>query len=185
MRVILHGLLAERYGRAHEIATNVPADALEGLSRQLSDWPRDLAVNVIDYDSEEKLRAQTSAKEIHVMPAMRGGGGVAKIVIGAVLVVAGVLLLPANPMIGWSLIMNGALMMLSGVAELLMRQPTVDNGGPSDPPASRYFGVNKNTVAIGTPIPMAYGRVKLAGHWLSLQSNSSNLVSTSFPVTTS
>lgn len=184
MKVIFHGRLAQLYGREHVMQTNVPADALEGLSRQLPDFPRDLAVDVIGFRSEDALRAPTGDKEIHVVPAMFGGGGVAKIIIGAILVIIGVVLLATGGS-PWAipLIMTGATMMLSGIAELMMKAPTADKS--SDPPPSKYLGINRNTVATGTPIPLAWGRVKIAGHWLSLQSDSNELVMTSFPASTS
>lgn len=188
MKIILHGLLAERFGREHEIMTSVPADAIEGLSRQLEGWPRDLAVSVLDFGTEAALRTPTDTQELHIMPSMHGGGGVGKIIVGTVLIVIGVALVVFSSgtlaMIGVNLIITGAAIALGGVAELLMKAPTVDNGGPADPPASRYFAINKNTTAVGTLIIMAYGRILLAGHWLSLQVNSSDMVTTNFPNTT-
>lgn len=181
MKIILHGTLAERFGREHFIQTDTPAEALEGLSRQMPDWPRDLAVDVIGFTTDEALRAPTDKTEIHVVPAMFGGGGVFKIVIGVVLVVAS-FILPPGP---WTPIMQsiGVGMILSGISDLLMRAPTTDKS--NDPPPSKYLGINRNTVAIGTFIPLAYGRIKMAGHWLSLQSDSNKLVKASFPATTS
>jgi predicted phage tail protein len=186
MKIILHGILAEKYGREFEIQTNVPADALEGLSRQLPEWPRHLPVEVIDFPTEELLRAPTDVKEIHVMPAMCGGGGVGKIVIGAVLIVVGVALIafvPGGQMWGMMAISLGASFLMAGISELSFKAPTVDKS--NDPPPSKYLGINVNTTAIGTLIIMAWGKIKLGGHWLSLQSDSSDLVTTSFPATTS
>ncbi|WP_037500762.1 hypothetical protein [Sphingomonas jaspsi] len=181
MKIVLHGELAKRFGREHTIQTNVPAEALEGLSRQFADWPREMAVDVVGYRTEEKLRTPTTDKELHLMPAMHGGGGVVKIVIGVVMIVAAIIL-PKGP---WTpiLMSMGASLIMSGVCDLLMKAPTVDKS--NDPPASKYLGINRNTVAIGTFIPLAYGRNKIAGHWLSLQSDSNQLVATSFPATTS
>lgn len=180
MRLILHGILAERFGAEHYIQTDVPAEAIEGLSRQLPDWPREVAVDVIDYPTEALLRSHTDDEEIHLAPAMYGGGGKwGQIIIGAVLVVAGILALP-GPW-GIPLILSGAGMILSGVSQMFMKAPTTNKS--NDPAASKYLGVNKNTTAAGTLITNAWGRVKLSGHWLSLQSNADNLVNASFPVT--
>lgn len=183
MKIVLHGMLADCFGAEHYIQTNVPAEAIEGLSRQMDGWPRELAVDVIGYTTEEALRSPTDDEVIHLMPSMFGGGGVAKIAIGAVLIVAGIILLPTNPAIGVTLIVNGAVMVLSGIADLLMKAPTSSKA--NDPPPSKYLGINRNTVNIGTPVIHAWGRIKLAGHWLSLQSDSNQLVTTSFPATTS
>jgi predicted phage tail protein len=185
MKVIFHGLLAEKYGREFEIQTDIPSEAVNGLARQLPDWDRDLAVEVIDYPTEELLRAPTDAKEIHVMPAMYGGGGTAKVIIGAVLFIAGAVMMfiPGLQIYGMGLMSLGASLMMAGISELSFKAPSVDKS--NDPPPSKYLGINQNTTAIGTLIIMAWGRVKLAGHWLSLQSDSSDLVTTSFPHTTS
>jgi predicted phage tail protein len=191
MKVRLHGQLA-KLGNEFEINTDVPADAIEGLSRQLPDWPRDMLIDAIGFDTEDKLRAPTEANEIHLMPRMFGGGGkFGKILLGAALIgvaiaTGGAGLSLAGVVISQgSLFLAGAGMMLAGVSQLFLKAPTIDNGGPADPPASKYLGINENTTEIGTLMIQAWGRIKIAGHWLSLQSDSSDLVTTSFPATTS
>lgn len=190
MKVILHGLLAERFGREHEILTSIPAEAIEGISRQLPGWPRDLLIDAVGYPGMADLHAPTEDDELHLMPSMHGGGGVGKIIIGVALIAVAVFVPGLGTFLGTSvaslLFMAGAGLALSGVSELLFTAPKFDNGGQSaDPPPSKYLGINKNTAAIGTLIIMAYGRILIAGHWLSLQSDSSDLVTASFPATTS
>lgn len=187
MKIILHGVLAKQFGREYQIQTDVPADAIEGLSRQFPDWPRELRIDVLGFHTEAALRSATSETEIHLMPSMYGGGGKwGQIIIGAALVVAGVVLAVTNPGMPWyaiALITTGASMMLNGISQFFMKAPTVDKS--NDPPASKFLGNSKNTTAIGTLITMAWGRVKLSGHWLSVQVDSNDLVTTSFPATTS
>lgn len=178
MRLILHGQLRDLYGEYAEIETDRVADALEGWSRQMPNFPRKLLVDVVGFDTEEKLRAVTDVKEVHLIPAMFGGGGkFGSIILGAVVVVAGVLLL-STPF-GIPLIVSGATMVLSGVVGLFMKAPTLSKA--NDPAASKYLGLNRNTTAIGTPITMAWGRTLQAGHFLSLQSQSDSLVHGVFP----
>lgn len=183
MKIVLHGILAEQFGREHVIQTNVPAEAIEGMSRQMADWPRDMVVDVIGFTTEELLYAPTDQEEIHIMPAMFGGGGVVKVIVGAVLIAVAIAFPALGATVTAALISMGASMVLMGISELLMKAPTTDKS--NDPPASKYLGINRNTVAIGTFIPLAYGLIKIAGHWLSLQSDSNQLVTTSFPATTS
>lgn len=155
------------------------ADGLEGFSRQQTDWPKDFPVQIIGHPTAESLLE--TADEIHVMPAMRGGGGkFTSIVIGAVFVVVGILLLSANPMLGTALIVSGATMILGGVLQLFMKAPSISKN--NDPDGSKYLNVNKNTVDVGTLITMAWGEIDLAGQWLSLQSDSNNLATGVFPV---
>lgn len=197
MKIVLHGSLAEQFGPEFEIATKVPADAIEGLSRQLPSWPRELLIDCIGYDTEDKLRGETDAAEIHLIPAMRGGGGKwIAIAIGVALIATAIalpMLAPgaaglyfAGTSIGMStsmMFMMGASFLLMGVSQLFMKAPSV--GKSNDPPASNYFANSKNTTAYGTLMTMAWGRIKLTGQWLSIQVDSSDLVTTSFPVTTS
>jgi predicted phage tail protein len=187
MILIFHGLLKKMYGDRAEIATNVPADAIEGFFSQQRNHPRDMIVAVADFDTEEKLREVTDVREIHILPAMfGGGGGFAKIILGTILVVAGVLLLTATAAtgigiaFGVALVMTGAGMIAGGVLQLFMKAPTADK--TNDPPPSKYLGQNKNTVEQGTAITIACGQINLAGHWLSLQSDADKLMHGTFPV---
>lgn len=194
MKLILHGVLAERFGREHAIHTDVPADAIEGLSRQLPGWPRDLLIDVIDHPTEHLLRSRSDVEEIHLVPRMYGGGGKwASILLGAALVgfavisggagIAGFALTGTTLSISTSTIaLMGVGMMLAGVSQFFMKAPTVSKS--NDPEASKYLGINRNTTQVGTPIPLAWGRIKLTGHWLSLQSDSDHLVTTTFPAST-
>jgi predicted phage tail protein len=187
MKIILHGILAERFGREFEIQTNVPADAIEGLSRQIPDWPRELLIDVPGFGTEALLRFPTTKSEIHLVPAMHGGGGKwGQIIMGAALIAVGAVLtwvVPGGAAYGIPLMMTGGGMLLGGVAQFFMKAPSVDKS--QDPPASKFLGNSKNTTNIGTLITMAWGRVKLGGHWLSVQVDSNDLVTTSFPATTS
>jgi predicted phage tail protein len=184
MKLILHGELRKRYGESVEMCSDNVFDAVEGWSRQLPDFPRDMRVEIVGFDSEELLRAPTDLPEIHLVPAVTGRGFFGKffnIIVGAVMVVAGILLLPSP--VGIGLIISGATMILSGVVALFMKAPSIDKG--NDPAASKYLGLNRNTTAIGTPILLAWGTIMLGGHYLSLQSDANKMVFGVFPETTS
>lgn len=183
MIVHLHGVLRERYGDSFVMQSETVADAIEGLSRQLPDFPRDLLIDVPGFGSEDLLREPTEATEIHLVPAMFGGGGkFASIILGAAMVVLAIAL-PVSAM-AWSiaLAVSGGTMMAVGVMNLFMKTPSI--GKSNDPEASQYLGLNKNTAEIGTFIPLAWGRIKLYGHWVSLQSDADRLVHGIFPTTT-
>lgn len=185
MRLIFHGQLRELYGPEAVMHADTVASAVEGFSRQNADWPKDMLVEVVGYDRPELLKEH--AEEIHLMPAMCGGGGkFGSILLGAAMV--GLTFLPGagqllqGIMIGLksSLIIAGGMLMLQGVMGLFMKAPKMKKN--QDPEASKYLGINKNTTEIGTPITMAWGQINLSGHWLSLQSDSTNLSYGSFPV---
>ena len=176
MRLIFHGALREKFGASFDMEAESVAMAVEGFSRQV-DWPEDMLIDIPGYDSEEKL--QERPKEIHLMPSMMGGGGkFGSIILGAAMVAAAFI-----PGIGQalhvSLLVSGGLMMAQGVFALFMKTPKLSKN--NDPDGSKYLGVNKNTTDIGTPVILAWGEIDLAGHWLSLQSDSNNLVYGVFP----
>lgn len=183
MKIVLHGKLARMFGPEHYIETAVPADAIEGLSSQLPDWPRDMLIDVVDFESTDKLKAITATKEIHLVPAMVGGGGsLGRIALGAALIA--VSFIPGLGTIGSVAISTvlftaGVSMALSGIMMLFMKAPTVDKS--EDPPPSKYFGVDRNTTEIGTYRALAYGRNIVPGHWLSIQVDAKWLVQGRFP----
>lgn len=158
-------------------------EALEGFSRQV-DWPTELLVHIVGFNTPEKLK--DFALEVHIMPAMRGGGGkFGSIVLGA-LTVAAAFVLPGigiglSTALSTTLLVSGGLMIAQGIIGLFLKAPTLK--GVEDPEASKYIPINKNTTAVGTPITMAWGRIDLAGHWLSLQSDSTNISYGIFPTT--
>lgn len=177
MRLNFHGLLRDLYGDSVEMESATIADALEGFSRQQTNWPSDVRIAVVGHRTEESL--QEYADEIDLMPAMMGGGGkFGSILLGAIMI--GVAFIPGvGTALSASLLLSGGLMIAQGVIGLFMKSPKI--GKNEDPEASKYLPVNKNTTEIGTPITLAWGRTPLAGHWLSLQSDSSNLSFGNFP----
>lgn len=179
MRLVFHGLLREMYGDSLTLNAASIFDALEGVSTQLKNWPRKLGITIPGHENTpEGLRA-AKPDEVHLVPALSGGSGkMFNFVVGAALIVVGVLLLPSP--IGISLIVSGSLMILQGIVMLFMKAPKID--AEDDPEESKYLGLNRNTTATRTPMTLAWGRVKLHPHWLSLQSDSSLMAHGSFPV---
>lgn len=179
MIVQLHGTLKDKYGPMFEIQARTAAEAIEGLSRQLPDFPRDLLIQVPGFETAEKLDAETDAAKIDMVPAMFGGGGkFGQIILGAAMIAVSFI-----PGIGQALqvalLINGAITAAMGVVGLFMKAPSISKS--NDPEASKYLGVDKNTAEIGTLIPSAWGEIKLYGHWVSLQSDADKLVVGVFP----
>lgn len=182
MRLIFHGELRKLFGESFNMDARTVSEAIEGFSRQASNWPTDMRVSAVGFDTEDKLRE--SADEVHLMPTVYGGGGkFGSIILGAALIATAVLtggatsgfFLAAHT----SLIITGSVMILQGVVGLFMKSPKIKNS--QDPEASKYLSVNKNTTAAGTLATMAWGTIDLAGQWVSLQSDSNTLSFGSFP----
>ena len=103
------------------------------------------------------------------------GGGKATgwlyVVVGAVVMVFAMQIGGAEW--GAQIMMAGLGMVMGGIMQLMMPQPPkVTNEADSK---SNYLAANKNTVAIGTPIPLLLGRHKVFGHLLSFNVTASNL----------
>lgn len=177
MQLIFHGALRKLYGASVTMNSKTVADAIEGFSRQQPNWPRDMRIAVPGYNREEDF--QQAAEVIHLMPAMAGGAGkFGSILLGVAMI--GIAFIPGiGPALATSLLVSGSLMVAQGVVGLFLKAPSL--GKNADPDASKYLGINQNTTEIGTPIIMAWGRITLAPHWLSLQSDSTNLSYGVFP----
>lgn len=143
-----------------------------------------MMIEAVGFESEEKLFAPTDVQEVHLIPAMHGGGAIGKLLLGVALIAVAII----NPGLGGMILSQAGIgavagagigLVLGGVMQLFMKAPTISKS--EDPAASKYLSSGKNTTAFGTPIIMAWGRVKLFPHWLSIQVNSNNMVYGTFP----
>lgn len=192
--VYIYGKLAKQCGiKSVQLRGDTVAELIEGLSANFKDQlkptvdnPR-LVCRVKGYDSKQSLYEYLpeEVEEIHLYPTLLGGGGggggIFKIFIGVV-IIATVFL--AGPLAGaWGLFVAGSTgsltalgmvalnvgvgLILGGVMELMMPQPKMDLSAANDVQASKYLGANQNTIKIGTPIPLLFGRHKAYGHYIS------------------
>ena len=182
MKLVLHGMLKERFEGCEIKATTV-ADAIEGWSRQcgMADIPLDMrpVIEVVGFDTVESFTQKTDVEEIHLVPAMfGGGGGFGQILMGAALI--GLSFVPGiGTALSAGILAAGIGMTVSGVMSLFMKAPSVSSSDDPDP--SRYLGNGGNTTQIGTLISKGYGRFKIGGQYMSLQVNSQDMVFGSFP----
>ncbi len=182
MKVILHGSLKEQFIEC-EIAGDTVAEVIEGWSRQcgLADIPLDMrpVIDIVDFETAESLTEKTDVTEIHLVPAMFGGGGdFGQILLGVALI--GISFIPGiGAALSASILTAGIGMAIGGVLSLFMKAPSVS--ASDDPDPSKYLGSKGNTTQIGTLIPKGYGRFKIGGQYLSLQVNSQDMVFGSFP----
>ena len=187
MKLILHGIFARDYGPSVDIEASSVAEALTAFSRQVGFYADRLIADrpvarVIGYDTEEALRAPSTVEEVHVVPAMFGGGGkFGQILIGLALIA--IAFIPGiGPMLHVALIVAGITTILGGVLNLFVKSPSA-TPGQANPEASLYLAAAGMTTAIGTPIGLCVGRVKRAGQALSFNVTASSLTQTSFPGT--
>lgn len=173
MRVIFHGHLRDLCPIVHDMKVDSPYEALTALVTQIPALQvlRDgegFPCRVVGFHTAQSLlRPCPELEEIHVMPDYTVGGKAwLQIGIGALLIAASFI-----PGLGQAtatfLFSAGASLVLGGLLQLIAPTPSKD----SNPDASKYLGGPKNTVALGTRIPIAYGVCRLYGQFLSYDVN--------------
>ncbi len=185
VKLKFHGFLKELFSeKSYDVKT--PAEAIKAWSIQNRDKLKDKPLlSVKEASTEHLLYSNLQTEELNIYPTVigaKGGGGIIKIIVGAVLIAAGVLVTPFSPMLGTALISLGASMVIGGVLEMLSPVPKLnanlgfDMSPSNDDRRSNYLGAPGNTTKIGTPIPIGYGRFKLSGQFLSYNVNATDIV---------
>jgi predicted phage tail protein len=171
-KVHLHGYLAAFHDGPVEMMGDTVAEIIEGLTRQIPGFRPDPIhgrhrIAVVGYDRIEDVYSEPKSEELHIVPQLAGGkkGGLVQIIVGAVLLALSFTGL--NATLASIMFSMGVSMLLGGIAQLLAPQPNTE-----DEKKSRYLGAPKNTVAIGTRIPILYGEYRVYGHYLSFNVNS-------------
>jgi predicted phage tail protein len=181
--VRLSGELGKRYGDTHRFDVNTPAEAIRALSANYPGFKKELMTsherNVgyhvfngkFQLEKEDQILEPASG-EIVIAPVIMGSGATARILIGAVLLTAGIVAyafpefggeVAAGPLIG-----IGTSLILGGVIELLSPVPKIK--GPDERPENKpsyIFNGPVNTTNQGHPVPVGYGRVLVGGGIIS------------------
>ena len=168
-RVYLHGSLKAIHPHPIEIEASTIAEAIRHVTLLLPGFRPNAKtgrrqIQAVGCKTVEDYFS-VGDEEVHLLPAFHGGknGGFLQIVIGAVLIAAS--FIPGiGQVLAPVLLKVGITMLLGGVLQLLTA-PDRDRGGKQK--KSQYLGSPRNTVDIGTRIPILYGRRKVGGHYLS------------------
>lgn len=191
-KIFFHGSIKHLLPEPVEIDADSPLEAMRGLVqrfphlKKFEHFDDRSLVQIVGFEGRQQLTMATDVEELHVVPAMLGsgggGGGFMKIAIGAVLIAAAVIAFPSLPWAGsifagalnstlGSIMINlGASLIFGGLLSFLSPAPPRDTGlsAAADPEASKYLGIGRNTVRIGTRIPIPYGTNRIYGHYLSM-----------------
>jgi predicted phage tail protein len=185
VKVFLHGYLRQFLNQEDyiEVEAETPAKAIEHITRvlpgfhpRLKEGPHRIAV--VGHREPETLFAPLIVDTLHIVPQFMGGksGGYIQIAIGAALVAAGISLyfIPGGQAFAAAvspyLFSLGGALILGGLQQLLSPTPSSDDKEKK----SRYLGAPKNTVDIGTRIPILYGEHQVYGHFLSFDISALN-----------
>lgn len=159
--ILIDGALGKKYGTEFRMDVSSAAEAVHALSLQLPGFGNQLltdkrtgyAVFVDDVNIGEDELHMHAGERIRIVPIVYGSGGdngIFKVIVGAVLMVAGGL--TGNP----QMMVQGFMMWAGGMHQLLSKKP---KGKPEgDKPVSKFFNGGQNIAANGAPLPLPYGR---------------------------
>lgn len=185
--VILDGALGRKFGRLHRISVKTSREAVKAMCVRIPGFEKyfsEAHLNGVRFAffvngrniGMDRIDMSSANSPIRIMPVAEGSknGGFLQVVIGAVLIVAGIFVTTlsgslAAP-IGAGLIGAGVGMATGGVIQLLSPQPRgLSMGQDADNKPNYAFGAPVNSVAQGNPIPMGYGYREIGGAVLSAE----------------
>ena len=182
--IILHGILAKKFGKTFKLSVNSTKEAMRALCVQLTGFEafmmnahRQGLRFAVFHDkhnvSESELDMSHTAKIIRVVPIVEGSkkAGVLETVIGAVLVVAGVVVTGMTfggaGAVGAGLIGAGIGLMVGGISQMLMPKVDAQDNNQDGNKANKGFGGAVTTIAQGNPVPILYGEREIGGFIMS------------------
>ena len=174
----LYGVLAKKFGKEFRLDVENTREAMRALSVQIPGFEKFMlhaheqglrfAVFQDKHNiSEKELDMSTDARVIKIVPRVVGAGGdngILQTILGAVLVVIGVVAMYFGQPWGANLIGMGIGMMVGGIAQMLM--PKIDNTQDQNQDGNKSnfgFGGAVTTIAQGNPVPVLYGQREIGG----------------------
>lgn len=164
----LHGHLAARFGRVHQLAVDSAGEAVraldvvcKGFAEAVRGWAGPgYRVRVGDGEHARWLDQHTlqlrlgRARRIDIVPSVSGAkrNGVGQIILGVVLIVAGAY--TENP----EMIKMGVMLVLGGAIALLTPMPKGSDSKAKEE-VSRQLNGPPNITSSGGPVPLIIGRV--------------------------
>lgn len=185
LTIVFYGDMRERFGREFCLDVHSPREALHALMIMvpgLRAYFREHATRAYrvrgphqDYDADD-VHFPLSSGVLKVVPLVAGAGAFGKILMGAVLLVAGFFtggtawaaIAPAMMSIGFSLA-------LSGIAQLLAPRASgkaTPESAENEP--SLAFNGAVNTMGQGGPVPLGYGRMLIGSQVISVGFSTNN-----------
>ena len=166
----LYGVLGKKFGKEFKLAVESTREAVKALSVQvpgfeqfmLTAHEQGLAFAVFQDDeniSEDQIDFETGAKVIKIVPKVigAGGNGILQTILGAVMVVVGVITQQY-----WAVGM-GVGMMIGGIAQMLAPKVDTEDQNQDGNRANKGFGGAVTTIAQGNPVPILYGQREVGG----------------------
>lgn len=181
--ITLGGVLGERFGTEFRLDVKNAREACRALAQMIAGFEKfmlEAHTNGIKFAvwhgntniGYEELDFSTGAEEILIEPIIGGAKeGMLQAIIGAVLVVVGVVLLyiPGGQAFAPSMIGAGLGLMIGGVMTMLMPKANTEDQNSDGNKANKGFGGAVTTVAQGNPVPILYGERGVGGFLISAE----------------
>lgn len=176
--ILLSGRLARMFGREHrrQLDTGSTWEAFSALRNTVPGFREEIeraARHGQRYAVFRNRRNEGTdafelggTREIRIVPVLAGSkrGGMMQTIIGAVLVIAGVVLSPFTGGSSMTLTQIGAALMIGGVIQMLSPQAKGLKGRQDTENQPSYaFGGAVNTTAMGNPVALGYGKRRIGG----------------------
>lgn len=196
MKVRLFGELGEKFGTEFDFKVNSISEAVRALQANLPGFKQHMisdksgyhlimdnedvvpvtVKDVMDVDEESGKKliemGESTGFELCIVPVTMGAGKAVSFIVGAVLIVVGVVIgvYTQNWALAYKFIGVGIAMIAGGVVQLLSPQPSLptrpETQGADDP--GKFFSGTVNTYSQGHPIPVVYGRLRVGCAVVSL-----------------
>ena len=177
----LYGVLAKKFGKTHQRlistkheATRALAATIDGFENFMRSSKKRGLTFALFYGerniSEDDLSLPVSGEIIKIIPVVIGSkkAGLLQTILGAVLVVAGLVLSPYTAGLSTAMIGSGVALMAGGVIQLLSPQTAgLASKQDSANKASYAFGSPTNTASQGYPVGLLYGQRRIGGAIIS------------------
>lgn len=166
--VYFHGSLKQEFGSRFDMHVATPADALRGLLMQIKGLQEKIRTGTffvrLNGQMQTEQTIQTNFRQpeehavVHIVPRVAGAGKNGQIIAGVVLIVVGAVMASWGNPYGYDVIRLGVGLTLGGIAQKLTKTPSLERKG-QDARNNTNFSNIDNTIAQGSPVPIAYGLV--------------------------
>lgn len=177
-KLYLNGEMGEKFGKVAEVKAESVREVMQylranhdGVNKYLIDsTEKDIGFTIkmgdeyIDHNAE--LLLPLDKGDIIITPTPVGSKGAVKVIIGVVLIVAGLMSSQGEiSKLGWAMISMGTSLVMQGIQEMMVPDPATDTGWQEQ--EGYIFQGAEQTVPEGYPVPVLYGELRVPGQPIS------------------
>ena len=175
--IYLQGNLGERFGSCYSVNANNYLDFIKCIQANEPSFRNYLiecaekGINFAwetddgEYLSEEDVAMNKDLKNITLFIVPAGSSGAVKAVVGAAMMVAGLII--GGP-IGYAILVVGTILANYCMAEMMMPDPAVDD---EEENRNYLFDGGQQNIKEGAPVPVLYGNLRVPGLPLSVDAS--------------